>query len=133
MKKLFKEFKEFINKGNVFDLAIGIIIGGAFRNIITSFVSDIFMPFISLILGNTNIAALQVVIKKASGDTPELVMKYGLFIQSAIDFILIALVVFMVVKALNKAKKKKEETAPPPTPSKEELLLEEIRDILKSK
>ena len=133
MKKLIKEFREFINKGNVFDLAVGIIIGGAFRNIVTSFVSDVFMPSISLIVGNTNIAALKVVLKKAAGDTPELALNYGLFIQSAIDFILIAFVVFLVVKAINSVKRKKEEAAPPPEPSKEETLLAEIRDILKSK
>ena len=132
MKKIFKEFKEFISKGSVFNLAIGIIIGGAFRNIISSFVADILMPVISLILGNKNIAAMKVVLEKSSGDVPELSITYGMFIQSAIDFIFIAFTIFLLVKLLNKAKKKEEE-ASPPAPSKQELLLEEIRDLLKEK
>ncbi|MBT3319551.1 MAG: large-conductance mechanosensitive channel protein MscL [Clostridia bacterium] len=129
-----KEFKEFISKGNVMDLAVGIIIGAAFKAIISSFVADILMPFISLILGNINISALKVVLRPAFGDVPELALRYGLFIQSAIDFIIIAFVIFMFIKLVNRMKRKKEETEEPPAPpepTKEELLLTEIRDLLK--
>ncbi len=135
--KIVKEFKEFISKGSVLDLAVGIIIGGAFKAIVTSFVQDILMPFISLVIGNINIAALKVVLKEASGDTPELALNYGLFIQGVIDFIIIAFVIFMIVKLVNRARRKKEEPQeePPqePEPTKEELLLTEIRDLLKEK
>ena len=133
--KIVKEFKEFISKGNVLDLAVGIIIGGAFKSIVSSFVEDILMPFISLILGNINIAALKVVLRQAVGDTPELALRYGLFIQGIIDFLIIAFVIFMIVKLVNKARKKSEAAAeePPaePEPTKEEILLTEIRDLLK--
>ena len=101
--KIVKEFKEFISKGNVLDLAVGIIIGGAFKSIVSSFVEDILMPFISLILGNINIAALKVVLRQAVGDTPELALRYGLFIQGIIDFLIIAFVIFMIVKLVNKS------------------------------
>jgi large conductance mechanosensitive channel len=135
--KIVKEFKEFISKGSVLDLAVGIIIGGAFKAIVTSFVQDILMPFISLIIGRVNITALKVVLREASGDTPELALNYGLFIQGVIDFIIIAFVIFMIVKLVNKARRKKEEApeepAAEPEPTKEELLLTEIRDLLKEK
>lgn len=132
MKKTFQEFKEFISKGNVIDLAIALIIGGAFKSIITSFVNDIFTPFIGLILGNNNIADLKIVLEEAVGDTPELAIRYGLFIQTTIDFILIAIVIFIMVKVITKMKKKEEEKPAEPTaPSNEEVLLTEIRDLLK--
>ena len=135
--KIVKEFKEFISKGSVLDLAVGIIIGGAFKAIVSSFVADILMPFISLIIGNVNITALKVVLRAASGDTPELALRYGLFIQGVIDFLIIAFVIFMIVKLVNRARRKKEEPQeePPaePEPTKEELLLTEIRDLLKEK
>jgi len=131
--KIVKEFKEFISKGNVLDLAVGIIIGSAFKAIISSFVADILMPFISLILGNVNITALKAVLRPAAGDAPELALRYGLFIQSAIDFILIAFVIFMFIKLVNRMKRKKEEEQEPapPDPTNEEVLLTEIRDLLK--
>ena len=132
MKKTFQEFKEFITKGNVFDLAIALIIGGAFKSIISSFVKDIFTPFIGLILGNSNIADLKIVLEEAVGETPELAIRYGLFIQAAIDFILIAMVIFIMVKVINKMKKKEEEKpVEPAAPGNEEVLLTEIRDLLK--
>jgi len=133
--KLVKEFKEFISKGNVLDLAVGIIIGGAFKSIVSSFVEDILMPFISLVLGNINIAALKVVLRPGTEEMPELALRYGLFIQGVIDFLIIAFVIFMIVKLVNRARRKNEEPAeePPaePEPTKEELLLTEIRDLLK--
>jgi len=132
MKKTLQEFKAFITKGNVIDLAIALIIGGAFKSIITSFVNDILMPFIGLILGNSNIADLKVVLEEAVGDTPELAIRYGLFIQTAIDFIIIAFVIFIMVKVLTKMKKKEEEKpSEPEAPGNEEVLLTEIRDLLK--
>lgn len=133
--KLVKEFKEFINKGNVLDLAVGIIIGGAFKSIVSSFVEDILMPFISLILGNINITALKVVLRPSTGEVPELALRYGLFIQGVIDFLIIAVVIFFIIKLVNRARRKKEEPKeePEPEPTKEELLLTEIRDILKEK
>jgi len=132
MKKTFQEFKEFITKGSIFELAIALIIGGAFKSIITSFVNDVFMPFIGLILGNNNIADLKIVLEAAVGDTPELAIRYGLFIQATIDFILIAFVIFMMVKFITKMKKKEaEKPVEPAGPTNEEVLLTEIRDLLK--
>jgi large conductance mechanosensitive channel len=127
---MIKEFKAFISRGNVIDLAVGIIIGGAFSAIVSSFVKDIIMPVISLILGVVNFTELSVTIGKAT-------ITYGTFIQTIVDFFLIALSVFLIIKLINKFRRKKEEEpakAPePPAPSKEELLLTEIRDLLKNK
>ena len=129
--KTFDEFKKFISKGNVLDMAVGVIIGTAFTKIVNSLVADIITPVISLITGKVNIADLSVKI------TDELVIPYGSFIQAIIDFLLISICVFALVKSINKFKEKlakKEEEAPAePTPSKEEELLTEIRDLLKNK
>ena len=137
MKQFIKEFKEFATRGNVFDLAVGIIIGGAFGKIVTSFVNDLFMPLISLVLGKTDLAGLKVVLIPAAEGTEELAIRYGLFIQTTIDFILIAFVIFMMIKLLSKLKRKEEEKpatpAAPPKPTREEELLAEIRDLLKNK
>ena len=132
---MLKEFKEFALKGNVIDLAVGVIIGGAFGKIVSSLVNDIIMPLLGIITGNVNLTALKWVINEAAADgTGELAVSYGQFIQTAIDFILIALSIFMVIKLIGKLKKvKKAEpvAAKEPEPSKEEVLLTEIRDILK--
>ena len=127
---MFKEFKEFISRGNVIDLAIGVIIGGAFGAIVKSLVSDILMPVVGLILGRVNFDELRIVLKEAQGKTPELAIKYGLFIQSAINFVIIAFVIFLVVKAINKVRKQ-QETESPAEPTATETLLSEIRDLLK--
>lgn len=127
---MFKEFKEFISRGNVIDLAIGVIIGGAFGAIVKSLVSDILMPVVGLILGRVNFDELRIVLKESQGKTPELAIKYGLFIQSAINFIIIAFVIFLVVKAINKVRKQ-QETESPAEPTATENLLSEIRDLLK--
>ncbi len=121
----FKEFKEFISKGNIFDMAVGVIIGGAFGKIVTSLVNDIIMPLIGIIVGGLNFTSLTVKVKDAT-------INYGTFIQNIIDFLIIALCIFIVVKAMAKFKKK-EEVKPeePPKPSEEVLLLREIRDSLK--
>ena len=135
MKKNIDEFKAFITKGNVFNLAIGIIIGAAFGKIIASFVKDILMPVIGLIIGNNNIAELKIILAESTGEgVEELAIRYGLFIQTFIDFVIIALVIFMLVKMVIKMQKKEEEApAAPPKPSVEETLLTDIRDILKNK
>ena len=129
--KLFKEFKEFLNRGNVLDLAVAVVIGGAFGKIVTALVNNVIMPAISLIFGTSSIAELAYV--KGEGDDA-IVLAYGAFIQAIIDFILVAFVIFLVVKAFNKMKRKKEEEpAPDPEPSAEEKLLTEIRDLIKEK
>lgn len=121
----FKEFKEFISKGNIFDMAVGVIIGGAFGKIVTSLVNDIIMPLVGIIIGGHDFTGLVVKVKDAE-------IAYGSFIQNIVDFLIIALCIFAVVKAMAKFKKK-EEAAPeaPSEPSEEVLLLREIRDSLK--
>lgn len=133
---MLKEFKQFILKGNVMDLAVGVIIGAAFGKIVTSLVNDVIMPFSGLIMGNVNLTALKWVLRKAAADgTGELAVTYGQFMQTAIDFILIAFVIFLIVKVINKLRKKEApkavEPIKEPVPTKEELLLAEIRDLLK--
>jgi len=125
---LLKEFAAFIKKGNVLDLAVAVIIAGAFGKIVSSFVADILMPPIGLLIGGVNFTALKLKI----GGTPEapVTLNYGTFLQAIFDFLIIALAIFLVVKAFNSMKKKEAE-APPPAPSNEEVLLTEIRDILK--
>ena len=139
MKKLFSEFKEFIARGNVMDMAIGVIIATAFGKITTSLVNDVFMPFIGWIFGSRDMTALNLVVREAVMDGETVVQEaitigFGTFVAAIIDFILVALVVFAIVKTMNAMKKKKEEepAAPAdPEPTKEELLLTEIRDLLK--
>lgn len=130
--KALQEFKAFAIKGNVVDMAVGIIIGMAFGKIITSVVNDIIMPPIGLLLGGVNFSDLSYVLKDAVGEAPAVSINYGNFIQVTLDFLIIAFAIFMVVKALNKLKRK-EQVAPtvPPIPTKEEILLTEIRDLLK--
>jgi large conductance mechanosensitive channel len=127
------EFKQFAIRGNMIDLAIGIIIGTAFGKIVSSLVQDVIMPPIGLLLGNVDFSDLAVVLKPAVENTPAVTLKYGVFITTIIDFIIIAFVVFMLIKAINMMKRKEEEKPAPPAPTKEEILLTEIRDILKSK
>ena len=139
MKKIIHEFKEFIARGNVLDMAIGVIIAGAFGKITTSLVNDVFMPFISWIFGTRDMTALNLVVREATETQEAIVIGFGSFVATIIDFLLIALVVFAIVKAMNSAKKRMEkpaEPAPapaPPEPSAEEKLLTEIRDLLKNK
>lgn len=129
---LVKEFKEFAVKGNVVDMAVGIIIGGAFGKIVSSFVADVVMPPIGVLLGGVDFAKLALTVKAATETTEAVKMNIGVFINTIIDFIIIAFVIFMVIKAINKMKKKEEEKpAPPPAPTKQEVLLAEIRDLLK--
>jgi large conductance mechanosensitive channel len=130
--KIINEFKEFSMKGNVMDLAVAVIIGGAFGKIITSFVGDVLMPFIGLLLGGINFTSLNVVLKRAADGTASATLNYGSFIQAVIDFLLVALAIFFMVKILNSIKRKPTEEKPPEL-SSEEKLLTEIRDLLKNK
>ncbi len=129
---MMKDFKKFVMRGNVIDLAVAVVIGGAFGKIVSSFVNDIVMPLLGLILGKVDFTTLKWVIKEAEGETPELAMTYGVFIQHIIDFVIIAFAIFMVVRLIEKSKKKKE-AAPekPAEPSADIKLLTEIRDLLK--
>lgn len=129
---LASEFKDFAMKGNVVDMAVGIIIGAAFGKIVASFVADVLMPPLGLALGGVNFTDLAIVMKEAVGDTPAVSIAYGKFIQTIIDFLIIAMAVFVGIKAMNSMKKKEEEAPKePPAPPKQEVLLEEIRDLLK--
>ncbi len=131
---MMKEFKAFALKGNVIDMAVGIVIGVAFGKIVTSLVADVIMPPIGVLLGGVDFSSLVIILKHAVGDTPAVTLNYGKFINTIIEFIIIAFSIFLVVKGIN-ATKKKEEAAPkaPPAPPKQEVLLEEIRDLLKAK
>jgi large conductance mechanosensitive channel len=131
---MLQEFKTFAMRGNVVDMAVGIVIGGAFGKIVSSFVADVIMPPIGLIIGGVNFANLTMTIKEAVGDAAAVTINYGKFIQTLLDFLIVAFAIFMVIKGMNSLKKK-EEAAPeePPAPSKEEILLTEIRDALQQK
>jgi len=129
---MMKEFKEFAMKGNVVDMAVGIIIGAAFGKIVSSLVADVLMPPIGVLLGGVDFSGLVITVQHAVGDKPAVVIGYGKFIQTIIDFIIIAFAIFMVIKGINQFKRKEEEKpAAPPAPKKEEVLLTEIRDLLK--
>ena len=129
---MIKEFKEFAMRGNVMDMAVGIIIGGAFGKIISSFVGDILMPPIGLLLGGMDFSNLSITLKPGSEGVAPVLLKYGVFINTAIDFIIIAFAIFMVIKAMNTMKKKEVEVpAAPPEPTADVKLLTEIRDLLK--
>lgn len=137
----FKEFKEFAMRGNVIDMAVGVVIGAAFGKIISSIVDDIIMPLVGVVTGGMNFTDYKWVIQKAVVDsqtqevlTPEVTMNWGSWVQTLVDFIIVAFCIFVAIKAINQLKRKKEEApAPAPAPSKEEVLLTEIRDLLKEK
>ena len=126
---MMQEFKEFAVKGNVVDMAVGVIIGGAFGKIVTSLVADVIMPPIGVAMGGVDFSKLAIIVKEAVDDKPAVLISYGKFLQTTIDFVIIAVVIFMAIKAINSLKKK-EEAAPAP-PSNQEVLLTEIRDLLK--
>ena len=131
---MLQEFRKFISRGNVIDLAVAVIIGGAFGRIVSSLVDDVLMPVLGVIAGGINLTALKVVIKEAQGETAELALHYGMFLQAIIDFLIVAFAIFMIIKFINSLKKKEDEKPEaPPAPSKEVVLLEEIRDILREK
>ncbi|HEX3008310.1 MAG TPA: large-conductance mechanosensitive channel protein MscL [Bacteroidales bacterium] len=127
-----KEFKEFAMRGNVIDLAIGIVIGAAFGKIVTSLVADIIMPPLGLLIGGVNFTDLKVVMKAAVDNNPAVTLNYGNFLQVIFDFLIVAFAIFLLVKGINRFKKKEEaKPVAPATPSNEEKLLMEIRDLLK--
>ncbi len=129
---MMKEFKEFAMKGNVIDMAVGIVIGGAFGKIIGSLVTDVIMPPIGILLGGVDFSNLSIVLKAATEATAAVTLNYGMFINTVVEFTIIAFAIFMVIKAINSAKKKEEEKpAEPPKPSEEVMLLKDIRDALK--
>jgi large conductance mechanosensitive channel len=131
---MLQEFKTFAMRGNVVDMAVGIIIGAAFGKIVSSLVADVVMPPIGLIVGGVNFTELAFTLKAATGDAPAVVLGYGKFLQAGLDFIIVAFAVFLLIKAINTLKKQAEEKpAAPPAPSREEQLLAEIRDLLKSR
>ena len=130
--KLVDEFKAFVMRGNVVDLAVGVIIGAAFGKIVTSLVNDIFMPIIGMVLGNVDFTSLEIKLGEPVEGAQQAAIRYGMFIQEIVNFLIIALCIFMFIKLIAKIQKKKdEEPAPAPEPTKEEVLLTEIRDALK--
>ncbi len=129
---LISEFKAFAVRGNVVDMAVGIIIGAAFGKIVSSFVDGVVMPPLGLLIGGVDFSDLAIVLKEEAGDAPAVLLRYGAFIQTVVDFLIIAFAIFMAIKAINHLKRKEAEApSAPPAPSKEELLLSEIRDLLK--
>ncbi len=127
-----KEFKDFAVKGNAIDLAVGVIVGGAFGKIVSSLVVDIIMPPLGLLIGGVNFSHLSITLKAGSATTPPLLLNYGLFIQNVFDFLIIAVIIFLTVKAITFLKKEKP-VATPAAPTRTEQLLEEIRNELKKK
>lgn len=132
---MLKEFKDFAMKGNVVDLAVAVVIGGAFGKIVTSVVNDVIMPPIGLLLGGVDFSELKILLKAATAETEAVTLNYGAFINTVIDFLIVAFAIFMVIKGINATKKKQPAPPPPPppAPSKEETLLTEIRDLLAKK
>ncbi|PWC09384.1 large conductance mechanosensitive channel protein MscL [Brenneria roseae subsp. americana] len=129
---IIKEFREFAMRGNVVDLAVGVIIGAAFGKIVSSLVSDIIMPPLGLLIGGVDFKQFSLVLRDAQGDIPAVIMHYGVFIQNIFDFIIVAFAIFMAIKLMNKMRRKQEDApAEPLKPSAEETLLAEIRDLLK--
>jgi large conductance mechanosensitive channel len=128
---ILKEFREFAMRGNVVDLAVGVIIGAAFGRIVSSLVSDIIMPPLGMLLGGVDFKQFHLVLREAEGNIPAVVMNYGSFLQNIFDFIIVAFAIFMAIKLMNKMRRKEvEEPAAPPAPTAEEKLLTEIRDLL---
>ena len=128
---MMKEFREFAVKGNVVDMAVGIIIGAAFGKIVSSLVADVVMPPIGLLLSGVDFSDLAITLKAAAEGTPAVMISYGKFLQTAVDFLLVAGAVFLLVKGINTLRRKAEEA--PPAPSNQEVLLTEIRDLLKQR
>lgn len=128
---MLQEFKKFAMRGNVLDMAVGVIIGGAFGKIVTAAVNDLIMPLLGLILGRIDLTSLKLVLREANGTTAELSITYGAFLQNVLDFLIIAFSIFIVIRLINRFKHKEEEAPPAPKPSNEEILLTEIRDLLK--
>ena len=132
MKGFLNEFKAFAVRGNVIDMAVGIIVGAAFGKIVSAFVDGVVMPPLGLLIGGVDFSDLAIVLKEAEGTLPAVTLKYGAFIQTVFDFTIIAFAIFLAIKGINTLKKKEEEKSPS-APPRQEVLLEEIRDLLKKK
>lgn len=128
---MLKEFRDFAMKGNVVDLAVGVIIGGAFGKIVSSVVNDVIMPFLGLLTGGIDLSGLKYIIREGGDGIPPLAIKYGMFLQSVIDFVIIAFSIFIFIKVLMKLKKEEKSEVAPAAPKEEVVLLSEIRDLLK--
>jgi len=132
-----KEFKEFVMRGNVIDLAVGIVIGAAFGKIVSSLVADVIMPPLGLVIGGVNFTSLKLPVGSPLAGGEPVTLNYGNFIQTLVDFLIVALAIFMVVKGINKMQRKQAQAPPapaaPPAPTKDQLLLTEIRDLLKAR
>jgi len=129
-----KEFKEFAMKGNMLDMAIGIVIGAAFGKIVSSVVADVLMPPLGLLLGGVNFTALKLTLKEAVGETAAVTLNYGAFLQTVVDFVIVAFAIFLMIKGINSMRKKQAEApAAPAPPPNQEVLLAEIRDLLKNR
>ena len=132
---MWQEFKKFALRGNVVDMAGGVIVGGAFGKIVTSLVNDVVMPILGLLVGRVDLTSLKLVLRQANDTTAELALTYGVFLQNVLDFLIISFSIFMAIRMINKVRRKEEEAPPapeaPPEPSTEEKLLTEIRDLLK--
>lgn len=127
-----KEFKEFAMRGNVLDMAVGVVIGGAFGKIVSSLVGDVIMPIVGVLTGGVNFTDLKITLKEAMGEAPAVTINYGMFIQTMVDFLIIAFCIFCVIKAINSLKKAPApEPEAPVAPSQDIVLLTEIRDLLK--
>jgi len=130
---LLKEFKTFAMRGSVLDMAVGVIIGAAFGKIVTSIVSDVLMPPVGLLTGGMDFSHLSITLRAASAGTEAVTLRYGVFINSIIDFVIVAFCIFLLIKVVNAAKRHAEEAPPPQAPSQEVVLLSEIRDLLKQR
>ena len=134
MKKFLQEFKEFAMRGNMIDMAVGIIIGAAFGKIVSSLVADVIMPPLGLLIGGVDFPDLAITLKRATGDDPAVLLRYGALLQTVVDFLIVAFAIFLMVKGINSLRRKqadKPAPAAPPAPTAEEKLLTEIRDLLK--
>jgi large conductance mechanosensitive channel len=131
--RMLQEFREFAARGNVVDMAVGVIMGGAFGKITTTLVGDVLMPPLGLLLGGVDFSDKAVVLRAGTESAPAIAIRYGVFVNAVIDFVIVAFAVFMLVKAINSLRRKEEAQAPPPAPSREEVLLTEIRDALRSR
>ena len=129
---MLKEFKEFALKGNMLDMAVGIIVGAAFGKIVSSLVADVLTPPLGLLIGGVDFSGLAITLREAQGQLPAVQLAYGKFIQTVIDFVIVAFAIFAAVKAMNTLRRTKEEPAAAPAPTTQELLLTDIRDLLKS-
>lgn len=131
---MLREFREFAMRGNVVDMAVGIIIGGAFGKIVSSMVNDVLMPPLGLLIGGMDFTKFAFTLKEAAGEAPAVTLRYGQFIQNAVDFVIVAFAIFLLIKGMNRLRRRAEAApAAPPAPPRQEVLLEEIRDLLKAR